>query len=122
MQVDFIIVGQGLSGTWLSWYLTKENASFIVIDNNERTTPSKVSAGIINPVTGRRMVRVWLAEQVLSFAHEAYSELGNFLAIKAISQKNLIDFFPNAHQRQVFLERIEEGDRYLATNPDQNQL
>ena len=50
MQVDYLIIGQGLSGTWLSWYLTKENRSFIVIDKNDPTTPSKVSAGIINAV------------------------------------------------------------------------
>jgi glycine/D-amino acid oxidase-like deaminating enzyme len=72
MQVDYLIVGQGICGTWLSWYLTKQDRSFIVIDKNEPITASKVSAGIINPVTGRRMVRVWMAEQILSFAREAY--------------------------------------------------
>ncbi len=122
MQVDFLIVGQGLCGTWLSWYLAKENKSFIIIDKNESITPSKVSAGIINPVTGRRMVKVWLAEEILSFAWDAYSEIGNFLSITAISQKNLIDFFPNPHQRQVFLERIEEGDQFLHSYPEQNQF
>jgi len=122
MQVDYLVIGQGLCGTWLSWFLTTENRAFIVIDDNESITPSKVSAGIINPVTGRRMVRVWMAEQVLSFAHEAYSEIGNFLDITAISQKNIIDFFPNAHQRQVFLERIEEGESYLSSYPEQNQF
>ena len=85
-------------------------------------TPSKVSAGIINPVTGRRMVKVWMAEQILSFAHKAYTEIGNFLGIPAISQKNIIDFFPNPHQRQVFLERIEEGEEYLNSYPEQNQF
>jgi len=122
MQVDYIIIGQGLCGTWLSWYLTKENRSFIVIDKNEPTTPSKVSAGIINPVTGRRMVKVWMAEQILSFAHAAYKDIGNFLGIAAISQKNIIDFFPNAHQRLVFLERMEEGEEYLSSYPEQNQF
>lgn len=122
MHVQYVVIGQGLSGTWLSWFLERENVSFIVIDKNEPITPSKVSAGIINPVTGRRMVRVWLAEQILSFAHEAYNELGNFLGIKAISQKNLVDFFPNAHQRQVFLERIDQGEEYLASYPEQNQF
>jgi len=122
MQVDYLIIGQGLCGTWLSWYLTKENRSFIVIDKNEAITPSKVSAGIINPVTGRRMVKVWMAQQILSFAHEAYNEIGNFLGITAISQKNIIDFFPNAHQRQVFLERMEEGEGYLNAYPEQNQF
>src|ERR1043166_3944847 len=122
MQVDYLIIGQGLCGTWLSWCLTKENRSFIVIDKNDPITPSKVSAGIINPVTGRRMVKVWRAEQILSFAHEAYNEIGSLLGIHAISQKNIIDFFPNAHQRQVFLERIEEGEQYLSSYPEQNQF
>jgi glycine/D-amino acid oxidase-like deaminating enzyme len=121
MRVDFLIIGQGISGTFLSYYLFKENKSFIVIDKNEPITPSKVSAGIINPITGRRMVKVWLADQILSFAHGAYRELGNFLGISAISQKNLIDFFPNVHQRQVFLERMEQGDEYLHSYPEQNQ-
>jgi len=122
MQTDFLVVGQGLCGTWLSWFLTKENKSFVVVDKNEAITPSKVSAGIINPVTGRRMVRVWMAEQVLPFAREAYTEIGKFLDIIAISQKNIIDFFPNVHQRQVFLERIDEGESYLQSYPEQNQF
>src|SRR5437773_12447517 len=108
-QVDYLIIGQGLCGTWLSWYLVKENKSFLVIDKNESITPSKVSAGIINPVTGRRMVKVWMVEEVLAFAKESYNEIGNFLGINAISQKNLIDFFPNPHQREVFMQRIDEG-------------
>lgn len=122
MQVDYLIIGQGLCGTWLSWHLTKEGRSFIVIDKNELITPSKISAGIVNPVTGRRMVKVWMAEQILSFAHEAYNEIGNFLGIGAISQKNMIDFFPNPHQRLVFLERIAEGEEYLNSYPEQNQF
>ena len=122
MQLDYLIVGQGISGTWLSYYLQKENKTFLVIDKNEALTPSKTSAGIINPVTGRRIVKVWMAEEVLPFAWDAYNEIGNFLGVPAISQKNLIDFFPNPHQRQVFMERIDEGDPYLHSYPEQNQF
>jgi glycine/D-amino acid oxidase-like deaminating enzyme len=63
-----------------------------------------------------------MAERVLSFAHHAYAEIGNFLGITTLSQKNIIDFFPNPHQRQVFLERIEEGEEYLHSYPEQNQF
>jgi glycine/D-amino acid oxidase-like deaminating enzyme len=121
-QVDYLIVGQGICGTFLSYNLLKENKSFIVIDKNESITPSKVSAGIINPVTGRRMVKVWMAEQILSFAHVAYNEIGNFLGINTIAQRSIIDFFPNPHQRLVFLERIDEGEEYLHSYPEQNQF
>ena len=122
MNVDYLIVGQGLSGTWLSWFLQKENCRFIVIDKNESITPSKVSAGIINPVTGRRMVKVWMADELLPFAHSVYREIGAFLNVTTISHKNIIDFFPNPHQRQVFLERIEEGEGDLHPYAEQNQF
>jgi glycine/D-amino acid oxidase-like deaminating enzyme len=62
MHVDYLIIGQGVSGTFLSYYLQKEKKSFLVIDNNDNNTPSKIAAGIINPVTGRRMVTVWMAD------------------------------------------------------------
>src|SRR5436190_1074531 len=121
MQVDYLIVGQGISGTFFSYFLAQENKSFVVIDKNEATTPSKISAGIINPVTGRRMVKVWMAEEVIAFVKEAYGDIGSFLNIDTISQKNLIDFFPNVHQRLVFTTRMEEGDPYLSSFPEQNQ-
>ena len=122
MEVDFLIIGQGISGTWLSYYLQKEERSFLVIDNAEKNSPSAVSAGIINPVTGRRMVKVWMAEELLPFAWNAYNEIGHELNSVCISQKNLIDFFPNPHQRQVFLERVAENDEYLHSYPEQNKF
>jgi glycine/D-amino acid oxidase-like deaminating enzyme len=72
MHVEFLIIGQGVSGTFLSYYLHKEKRSFIVIDDGDGSSPSRIAAGIINPVTGRRMVTVWMADQVLPFAWDAY--------------------------------------------------
>jgi glycine/D-amino acid oxidase-like deaminating enzyme len=114
MRTDFIIVGQGISGTFLSYYLHNEGTTFIVIDQDDRNSSSRIAAGIINPVTGRRMVTVWMAEQVLPFAWNAYHEFGDELEITAISQKNIIDFFPNPFMRESFLKRISEGNEYIA--------
>jgi glycine/D-amino acid oxidase-like deaminating enzyme len=122
MQYEFIIVGQGISGTFLSYYLHKEQRNFLVIDNNDSNTPSRIAAGIINPVTGRRMVTVWMAEEVIPFAKQAYEEIGNELNIRAISQKNIIDFFPNPFMRESFLKRIEENNEYVQLCSDQQQL
>ena len=73
MQIDYLIIGQGISGTFLSYYLQRENKSFLVIDNNFKSAPSRIAAGIINPVTGRRMVTVWMADEVLPFDKNAYN-------------------------------------------------
>ena len=122
MQVDYLIIGQGISGTWLSYYLNKTGKSFLVIDNNFKSSSSKIAAGIINPVTGRRHVTVWMAEQILPFAWDAYIELGNKLGITAISQKNIIDFFPGPQMRLSFLNRIEEDNTYVNIYPDQDHF
>ncbi|MGZ5190825.1 MAG: FAD-dependent monooxygenase, partial [Flavisolibacter sp.] len=54
MQVDYLIIGQGICGTMLSWFLHKEGKTCIVIDDDNQNSSSKIAAGIINPVTGRR--------------------------------------------------------------------
>ena len=122
MEIDFLIIGQGISGTWLSYYLEKAGKRFKVIDNNFKNSSSKIAAGIINPVTGRRHVTVWKAEEILSFAWDAYNQIGNELGIIAISQKNIIDFFPSPQMRLSFLQRIEEDSTYVSNYPEQSHF
>jgi glycine/D-amino acid oxidase-like deaminating enzyme len=122
MNIDVLIIGQGITGTFLSYYLQKEGKSFLVIDNNYSRSPSKIAAGIINPVTGRRLVTVWMVEDVLPFAWKAYQAIGHDLEITAISQKSIIDFFPNPFMRESFLQKIETGDKYVHAYPEQNHF
>lgn len=122
MKVDVLIIGQGISGTFLSYYLQKEGKSILVIDENYKNAPSKIAAGIINPVTGRRLVTVWMVDDVLPFAWKAYQEIGHEMNINAISQKSIIDFFPNPFMREGFLQKIESGDKYVHAYPEQNHF
>lgn len=122
MQTEYLIIGQGISGTFLSYYLKKETKSFLVIDNNYSNSPSKIAAGIINPVTGRRLVTVWMVDEILPFAWKAYHEIGHDLEITAVSQKSIIDFFPNPFMRESFLQKIETGDKYVHAYPEQNHF
>lgn len=122
MQVDFLIIGQGISGTWLSYYLQQEGAGFMVIDAGDRNAPSRISAGIINPVTGRRHVEVWMAAEILPFATSAYRQLGSELGITAISQRNIIDFFPSPQMRQSFTHRVGEGGEYVFLPADERRF
>ena len=121
MVVDYLIIGQGISGTWLSYYLQKANKSFIVIDNDQPNSASRVAAGIINPVTGRRIVKTWMIDELLSFLIPAYEELGNQLNIKAIEKKSLIDFHPTPQMKIAFDERIKENADLLFKPNDQWQ-
>jgi glycine/D-amino acid oxidase-like deaminating enzyme len=113
MQTDILIIGQGISGTFLSYYLHKAGIDYLVIDDNQADAPSKIAAGIINPVTGRRLVTVWKADELFPFAWEAYQEIGALLNVKAISQKDILDFFPNPFMRESFLKKKAEENPYI---------
>ena len=71
MTVDYIIVGQGICGTFLSWNLLKKGKSVLVIDEANPYSSSKVANGVINPVTGRRIVTVWMADELFPFCKKS---------------------------------------------------
>jgi glycine/D-amino acid oxidase-like deaminating enzyme len=118
MHVDILLIGQGICGTFLSWELQKAGYSFLVIDENKPGTASKVAAGIINPVTGRRIVKTWMIDEVMPFAWQQYTTLGNQLQITAIEQKDIIDFFPTPQMKLAFEKRYAEDAQYLSPGSD----
>ena len=119
MQFDYLIIGQGLAGSFLSWNLTKAGKQILVIDESRPFTASKVASGVINPVTGRRMVRTWEIEKLMPFAVDAYTQFGKELDTALISQCNIIDFHPTPQMKLAFLERLPEETQYLRLPEDE---
>lgn len=113
MHTDFLIIGQGISGTFLSWFLTQKGISNIVVDEYRTDIPSRVAAGLINPVTGRRVVKSWKIDELMPFAEKAYTALGKHLGVEGIRKKSIIDFFPNEKVLNNFREKIAEGIDYI---------
>jgi glycine/D-amino acid oxidase-like deaminating enzyme len=120
MQTDYLLIGQGICGTFLSWYLHKAGLSCVVIDEQQPNTASVTAAGIINPITGRRMVKTWLIDDIMPFAHKAYAEIGADLQITAIEQKNIVDFFPTPQMRHAFLDRYATDQQFLSLPQNEN--
>lgn len=58
----------------LSWFLMKENQKILVIDKYNPSSASNVASGITNPITGRKFVKTWLADEMHPFAEETYRE------------------------------------------------
>lgn len=114
MQVDLLIIGQGLCGSWLSYECQRAGLRVCVIDTIHPNTPSRISAGIINPITGRRHAEVWLSDELLSHAQAAYVSMGEWLNRSLIRQSTLIDFFPSEQMRTSFIERLKQQGKYVA--------
>jgi glycine/D-amino acid oxidase-like deaminating enzyme len=120
MEANYLIIGQGISGTFLAWYLQKAGASVIVMDENKSNTASRVAGGLINPVTGRRFVKSWMIDELIPFVQNAYTEIGNELAISCISQTDLVQFFSAPDLQEAFFKRKTQEPGYLDFPGDGN--
>ncbi len=123
MQVSIIIIGQGLCGTWLSYYLKQAGISFVVIDAPQIQSASKIASGIINPVTGRRLVKTWMIDDVMPFAVDAYRNFktpkaGVITGVSTIKQCNVLDFFSAPDIEIAFNKRLAEDATYLSAVSD----
>ncbi|MFY0689524.1 MAG: FAD-binding oxidoreductase [Cyclobacteriaceae bacterium] len=63
-KVDVLIVGQGLAGSALSRELIRTGHRIKIIDNPSGDVASKVAGGLYNPITGRKMVKTWMADEL----------------------------------------------------------
>lgn len=75
MKTDFLIIGQGLAGTLLSWNLLNEGAEVLVVDGKTASSASKTSAGIVNPLTGRQFALSWEFEKLFEEAARQYGQI-----------------------------------------------
>lgn len=88
-KVDYLIVGQGIAGSILAHELLKNGQSIHLINHETENTSSNKAAGIYNPITGRRMVKTWLADEIFPGLEAYYQDLqksyeGIFLYPKVI--------------------------------------
>lgn len=75
MNYDYIVVGHGLAGAILGYTLRKQGQRVLVIDEPKQNSASRVAAGLVNPVAGKRFAKSWLVDTLLPFADAFYDEL-----------------------------------------------
>ncbi len=112
-QVDFIIVGQGLCGTLLSWMLVRAGCKVKVVDEPKPHTPSKVACGLINPVTGMRVAKAWRIDELLPVARSVYSAVAADLGCTIFTPLDIVEFHRSPEERNIFQERTGQYPDYL---------
>lgn len=120
VNCDYIIVGQGLAGTLLSWFLEKKGKSFFIIDNNHHHAASKIAAGVINPITGRKYVKSWRIEQFLPIARQTYAEISEKLSTKIAHPKKIFRGLYGIQDENTWEARKSDAvaGQFIEDNPD----
>lgn len=121
---DFIIVGQGIAGSLLAYFLIKKGQRVLVVDEDQAYSSSKIAAGIINPVTGHRFVKSWMFEELRDFNDNFYPQIEKELGQKFYFPASILRFIYGAGDvNQWFSRSAQAGfENYIKLNPEIDRL
>ena len=107
-HVDYLIIGQGLAGSLLSWEFIKQGCSILLIDN-QKENASQIAAGLINPITGMRLVKNNEIDTLLPCAKKIYQQLSQFFQQDFYIEKNMQRIVRNNKELLKFKQRIQDN-------------
>jgi glycine/D-amino acid oxidase-like deaminating enzyme len=109
-MVDYIIVGQGLAGTVLAHALHKEGKTILVAEDESPDAASRVAAGLYNPVTGKRMVKTWKANDLFPFLEMFYKEMEDQLGENFLHELPIYKPFGSIEEQNHWISQTSFAD------------
>ena len=113
-MLDFLIVGQGIAGSVLALQLRKRGQRILVIGNHKANSASSVAAGLYNPITGRAMVKTWLAGTLFPYLSNFYQEAAQTLGVQCLHPTPIFRPFITAQERSVWQEKAADYPDFIA--------
>ena len=110
MTSAILIVGQGLAGTLLAWEFERAGISFQIVDAGHGEAASRIAAGIINPITGQRIVKSWRVDTMLPLARESYRAFEKELGLPLWREMRVRRLYLNEGERRVLAEKQARGE------------
>lgn len=102
-----LIVGGGIAGVCLSRQLHQLNVDVTLIDSGVNHS-TRVAAGMINPMTFRKMVKTWEGDVLLPYLVHFYAELERDTGQRFFFQRSIRRVFSTLHERVLWQERLKD--------------
>ncbi len=103
MKIDFLIIGQGISGTVLAKTIEDSSLSYFVIDSNKKITSSKVAAGIMQPISFKRCILTWRGEEFFNYSKSFYEKFNNLLKSNHFKPIKLVRIFSSFEEQNNWM-------------------
>ena len=108
--MKILVVGGGFAGRWLTWFLHQTGADVTLADIPDPVAATRVSAGVIKPVTGRRIVLTSKADEAIPFAFSTYQKLSEISGIEILRNKPVLQLFTSQGNRNDWMARSAEPE------------
>ncbi|WP_341842664.1 FAD-dependent oxidoreductase [Chitinophaga caseinilytica] len=102
--VDYILVGQGVAGTLLGWEMRQAGLKIAQFDDGRGDAASRLAAGIINPVSGRKFEVAWQYDVVYPRAKATYRAMEAALGISVFTERDIWNVWTSAQMRDAFAQ------------------
>ena len=104
-DIDTLIIGQGLAGSLLAWELRERGERILVLDDGHQSASSTAAAGLLNPVTGQRLVKTAGVDECLPVARACYRALEEVLGCSLLTEKPMWRLFLNDRELEAWERR-----------------
>ncbi len=108
-EVSVLIVGQGIAGSVLHHELSKRGIHADVLDNGNLSNSSRVAAGIINPLTGRKFNLSWNYDIFKPHFLETYHEIGIKIGSKILNEKEIVRVVEKVADENYLLSKLSQN-------------
>lgn len=107
---DFLIIGQGIAGSLLAYTAIQKGYSVFIIDQYNPNSSSNVAIGGVNPVTGRKMVKTWRADEFIPFSIKTYKQIEAFLNIQLIHEVPFSKVIPTEDFIEIWTSKLKDSE------------
>ncbi len=118
MNVDFLIIGQGLAGSTLAVELLKRGHSVLVVDRQDGTGSTRIAAGLITPLTGKGMNPAWRQQHYLPKAVTFYHALEKESGRKLYHSTPVVRVFASEKERDKWRGKKDELGHWAHELPE----
>ena len=108
MNVDFLIIGQGLAGSALAIELLRRGKSVLVVDRQDGTGSTRIAAGLVTPLTGKGMNPAWRQQYYLPKAVAFYHSLERESGRKLYHTTPVVRVFTSEKERDKWHSKQDE--------------
>ncbi len=112
---DALLIGHGLAGAVLAHTLARAGWRVLVLDQPAPDSASRVAAGLVNPLAGRRFALTWRADELLPAAATFYQSVEAELGTAPLwTNWPILKFFANEAEADVGRRKAAEPNPFIA--------
>lgn len=109
-EFDLLVVGQGLAGSAVAMQAALQGLHYAIADPAPLPgfSASRVAAGLITPLTGKKINPGWRMEEWLPIAADFYARAGAMLGVRCFHPIEIHRWFTGEEEYRSFQARLEE--------------